>query len=100
MEIDCHTMQSDMALAARRLSRYSLTLARTRTIPSLIVCCEPHSVAAVDTLMEMVVRIVRLIIGVVTTEFEEENEITRLNLIESSIFKLDTSMSEGWNETV
>jgi hypothetical protein len=71
-----------MALAARRFSRISFTLAVTRTMPSLIFCCEPHSVAAVDTMMEMVVRIVRLIIGVVTTEFEEENAITRSNLIE------------------
>ena len=35
---------------------------------------------AVDTMMDMVVRIERLITGVVTTEKEEENEIDRSNL--------------------
>ena len=57
------------------LSRNSLILAVIMSIPSLIFCCEPHNVAAVDTIMDMVVKIESVMTGVVMTETAEENEI-------------------------
>ena len=68
-----------MLLAARRFSKNAFTLAITKMIASLIVAWEPHSVPAVDNTMEMVVRIVRLIMGLLTTEFDEANESERTN---------------------
>ena len=68
-------------------------------MPSLIFCCEPHSVAAVDTMMDMVVRMVRLIMGVVVTETDEENLIDSW-AEPSPPLKFVPSMIELWRETV
>ncbi len=95
----CNVGRAIKAQTARRLSRNSFTLVVARMMPSLIFCCEPHSVAAVDKMMEMVVRMVRLIMGDVTTDTEEENRIDSWSE-PSPPLKLVPSMIEVWRETV
>ncbi len=54
-----------------------------KMIPSWIFCCEFHSVAAVDTMIERVVRTLRLMISVDIIVDEEENEIERAGRLKS-----------------
>ena len=68
------------------------------SIPSLIFCCEPHNVAAVDTIMDMVVKIESVMTGVVMTETAEENEI-EMSKGGSSLNML-WSIVEGWQDSV
>ena len=96
----CNVDRAIKAQTARRFFRNSFTLLVTRMTPSLITSCEPHSVAAVDKMMETVVRMVRLIKGDVITETEEENRIDSWNGPKTSPMTPAGSMIELWRVTV